>query len=532
MSRSACSVRWCFLAAGLIVGATAEAWQEALPRGWLAFVVVDKPLDLPDRAAPRIGGLADRLPDPDAVRAKLAAYHLENRPLVVGVAAGQPRYDPFLILPTSDFTGLCETLDADATDREAFATVAGNELRLRALGEWTWIAFSRSPLRPGAAEPRTLATDGDVSLHLSRGGLNELAGLAAGRRARRVATGRPPRYLFETQKQAIASAAELAPIAEMLADFADHVSLGLAFQGDGSLSVRVAANSNADAGESAAGPATATSAASEAVLAVTDLGADEIARLQARGAVPPSLTTMIGPLLACRTDVVAAAEFNQESLDTLADRLGRFSTAVEAIDAVWTVPAADEPLTANRRVAFRSGVDLAALASRAIDAWNSLIAATDCETPLRIQHEPLDQANGLRIKTDVVAALGANLAQPILPMLERVFGDDGVSVERLVKRGDDVWSLTPAGQELDEVGPGSNAGWSLDASIRVDRLVDWQRRIDGAFSGNVIGSQPPGRPAACPPLRCRLEAGTTSSSVQIELPQTVIDLLVDFASRD
>lgn len=505
--------------------AASAGWTDHLPEGWLAVVAVGRPLELREQASEFLP--ADTLPDwvagvEEQLRVLLG---IENRQLAIGAAkADDGSFEPFALLPSDDYQNLLDRLDADQGNDEAFASLLGYELRLQPAGDHAWVALADSTLRPGtASQVCTDDSDADLSVHLSDAGLEATHGLAAEQRAKRLATGKTPRYSLRTRQDAVRSVCELTPLLAVLAESWNQASISVERIDEGTLSVVLT-------GSASDGPSSLPPQASGLANA---LARDEIAFLAVGGPAPGLVAELLAAVVACRADTVGAREYNAGGLRQLSASLGNFTDQVEAFRAEWSTPRSGEPLVANRQLLFRSTSDLRSAMTQLVASWNALVKATLCETPLEVTLEPPSETDSMRLATDVSAALGEELADPIMPMLERVFGPGGVSVEEFARIDADHWRLSaPVVKEDNTPLPiAANDESRLHGEVRIDRWLRWQRRIEEVFAGDVLGKKPAPAIPECPPVRIdAVISADDAIMVRLSAPtqtiRTAIELLI------
>ncbi len=513
-----------------------------LPNGTLGFVVVRD-----------LGGLdasLQRLLRPWGLRfagvertlkAVCPGLSLPSRPLLIGLTEVDHRLVPFLWLPVEDVDALAEAIHADRAREDLIVTIASYDLKITPIAQGVSVQplganlFNRPGDNPFRAMKQSLG-DSLVILSLTSEGLERMAQQLTEERGRNRPT--RPRLLRLRTLADLWSARSLlpayAPLMERLASEAKSLTIRLRVYPRSHSEVssgrerpkyqivgeHAAKSPVEEGGFQLSCEAVGVEAPFDREVKSGSLrtspdqladGRKLILSLEANRPLPATLTRLAMAWMESRPDQIDAERYASPEFAAYAESVEMLVASITSFRLALATPHADEPLTANQATLFqvRPGTSTAQLVTQAMVRWNEVVRSSKARTPLEVEIIPLD-GNGIRLSTDLVAAMGGPEVEGMVPLLERFYGPKGVrTVDYVPLKEGKRWlstsyaavtkaelleQLLADGLLSDAPGKPRESGGKL----WIDRWFAWQQRIEDVGNEQTLGRRvrPPMREAA------------------------------------
>lgn len=493
--------------------AAEPAWRALLPEGWLGVVAVANPEAtdakigrlLGDLSFEYAGGIA-------ALKAAVGGPRLRlgGQTLVVGAAASVGGGDSpywFALAPLADFDAWVAAVSGERLGEIGVASVAGVDVALAPCGEWAFITpldqievAKRAMRRSRGATPANRKAGlvaADIIVEVSAAGVDYLANRAASAdehsRGRTLQAGLswPP-----TRRQLDAALLQNAPLLEHWRKELRGLRLDADLPGDGGgITLRVAS-------ELKTPPAPSPAAAAAQLPPFTP---ENPAMLVAEGVLTGPLTFQVLDLTAAysrgRPDQVGAAAYPEALFQRVTEAQREAARGVTGFRIAWLDRSATEGPIAACEASLMATADqqkTRADLRRVFDRSNELIEAMGAPMPVVFTAETVTRAGREmdEYRVDMVKAVGVPDSVEVRALMERLYGEGGEYVRRIIPIGDRVLletdtpldeALTLA-EQVERAEPAAVARqWR--ATARIDRFLAWQAAMRRASGGKVWGGQ-------------------------------------------
>ncbi|MEQ8846868.1 hypothetical protein [Botrimarina sp.] len=501
-----------------VVAPPAQA-EWAPPAGWLVVVEVADLTALTERARLLLKPWDRNLPD--VVRLaeqRLGQQALGDGPwLAVLTRADGGHLVPVVFAPVDDFDAFRRGLAAERAGDLAIAKLGQYEIALAERGPWARLTLldDADRLADGAADPLGPAPEGDLVVRTSQQGRRWLAErLSERRRAAIDSRGRRDPWRWSDGVQgAVDWLAPYGPVVESLGRVRGEVSVAFSLDAAADELVAAVRAPHAEPAEAAEPLPPPAVPANRPILVA-----------QSAGPLPALVIDLILATHQSRPSVIEAAEFPQPYWDDFADAYRQLLEGYRSFRAVLDTPAADGPVAANQRLAFRWSGDADSfgnLLHLLVVRWNLLNEAANASTPHRVGIERLEPA-GWRLSVDLVKAFGLDPTPDITALLDRYYGAGGELQMLVTPRGESAYLVTmgqpPEAESANapEADETTTDGALLTGAFWLDRWLAWSRQVELVDPVTAGPDRPP--MAESPPARLRVTAAGGHLDAEFRLP--------------